>query len=57
VQVQRSSSTIRARLGEWVELAGIDEVSSREERGILSRTRRGADSSRRIWVRVDEVRP
>ena len=57
VQVQRASSTIRARLGEWVELAGIDEVSSREERGVLSRTRRGAGSSRRIWVKVDEVRP
>jgi type II secretory pathway component GspD/PulD (secretin) len=41
VQGQRASSTIRTRLGEWVELAGVDE-------GV---------SSRRIWVRVDEVRP
>lgn len=41
VQVQRASSTIRTRLGEWVELAGVDEGGSR----------------RRIWVRVDEVRP
>lgn len=41
VQVQRASSTLRARLGEWVELAGIDDASS----------------SRRIWVKVDEVRP
>ncbi|MDH5578557.1 MAG: hypothetical protein OEZ09_08860 [Betaproteobacteria bacterium] len=41
VQVQRASSTTRARLGEWVELAGVDEASS----------------SRRIWVKVDEVRP
>jgi Bacterial type II/III secretion system short domain len=41
VQVQRASSTVRARLGEWVELAGIDEASS----------------SRRIWVKVDEVGP
>lgn len=57
VQAQRVPSTIRARLGEWVELAGIDEVSSREERGILSRTQRGAGSSRRLWVKVDEVRP
>jgi hypothetical protein len=40
-QVQRASSTIRTRLGEWVELAGVDEGVSR----------------RRIWVRVDEVRP
>lgn len=41
VQVQRASSTLRARLGEWVELAGVDEGAS----------------SRRIWVKVDEVRP
>jgi type II secretory pathway component GspD/PulD (secretin) len=41
VQVQRASSTLRSRLGEWVELAGID----------------GGSSSRRIWVKVDEVRP
>lgn len=41
VQVQRASSTLRSRLGEWVELAGIDDGSS----------------SRRIWVKVDEVRP
>ena len=41
VQVERASSTIRARLGEWVELAGVDD----------------AGTSRRIWVRVDEVRP
>lgn len=41
VQAQRASSTLRARLGEWVELAGIDDASSR----------------RRIWVKVDEVRP
>jgi hypothetical protein len=41
VQVQRASSTMRTRLGEWAELAGIDDASS----------------SRRIWVKVDEVRP
>jgi hypothetical protein len=41
VQVQRASSVIRAQLGEWVELAGVD----------------GTGSSQRIWVRVDEVRP
>jgi type II secretory pathway component GspD/PulD (secretin) len=57
VQVQRASSTLRARLGEWVELAGIDERSTREERGILSRERYAASGGRRIWLKVDEVRP
>ncbi len=41
VQMQRAASTIRARLGEWVELAGVED----------------AGTSRRIWVKVDEVRP
>jgi type II secretory pathway component GspD/PulD (secretin) len=41
VEVQRAASTIRARLGEWVELAGVE----------------GSYAGRRIWVRVDEARP
>jgi len=57
VRVQRASSSVRARLGEWLELGGIDDRSVREERGILSRERNAAAGGRRIWVRVDEVRP
>lgn len=41
VGVQRAASTIRARLGEWVELAGAEGTHARQ----------------RIWVRVDEARP
>ena len=41
VQVQRASTTVSARLGEWVELGALEETAAR----------------RRIWVRVDEVRP
>jgi len=41
VQAQRASSSIRARLGEWVELAGVERTGSNQ----------------RIWVRVDEVAP
>jgi type II secretory pathway component GspD/PulD (secretin) len=32
-------------------------ISVREERGLASRSRRGGESSRRIWVKVEEVRP
>lgn len=55
VQTLGSATTVRARLGEWVELAGVDEASGREERGIVSRTRGSAGGSRRIWVKVEEV--
>jgi len=57
VRTLGSASTVRARLGEWVALAGIDEASMREDRGLASRSRRGGESSRRIWVKVEEVRP
>lgn len=39
-----AATTVRARLGEWVELAGIDVAGE-------------ASTGRRIWVRVDEVGP
>jgi hypothetical protein len=52
-----SATTVRARLGEWVALAGIDEASASEARGLASRSRRSGESSRRIWVKVEEVRP
>ena len=57
VQGQRSSSTVSARLGEWFELAGTSGVSARDDRGVLSDSRRRGSESRRIRVRVDEVRP
>lgn len=57
VRTLGSATTVRARLGEWVALAGIDETSVREERGLASRSRRGGESSGRIWVKVEEVRP
>lgn len=55
ISVQRAASTIRARLGEWVELAGIDEAARRADSGFAAGMRSSA--SRRIWVRVDEARP
>ncbi len=57
VQGQRSSSTVSARMGEWFELAGTSGISARDDSGLLSSSRQGGSESRRIWVRVDEVRP
>ena len=57
VQGQRISSTASAPLGEWFELAGTSGLSARDDRGVLSSTRQRGSESRRIWVRVDEVRP
>lgn len=57
VQGQSATTSVSARLGEWVELAGIVGASARDERGILSASRERSMQSRRMWVRVDEVRP
>jgi hypothetical protein len=57
VQVQRAHTTLSARLGEWVELAGIAQSATRDSRGIASGARSAAAADRRVWVRVDEVGP
>ena len=57
VQGQRVASSVSGRLGEWFELGGTSGVSVRDERGILSARDARASDSRRIWVKVDEVKP
>jgi hypothetical protein len=53
VDSTRAATTVRARLGEWVELAGIDTAQQSAAPG----ARRQDTGNRRIWVRVDEVLP
>lgn len=57
VQGLRGASTVSARLGEWIELAGVTESDAREERGLASSARRSGSAGQRIWVKVEEVRP
>ena len=52
---QLASSTVNARLGEWVELAGVNESSARDDRGIGSASGRRASESRRVWVKVEAL--
>lgn len=55
VSSQRIGTTASGRLGEWFELGGIDRSTTREERGVLSRSTASRQSSSRVWVRVDEL--
>jgi hypothetical protein len=57
VQGQRMASSVSGRLGEWFELGGTSGASVRDERGILSARDSRASDSRRIWVKVEEVKP
>lgn len=57
VQGQSAVTTASGRLGEWFELAGISGNRSASARGLAAGARERSTESRRIWVRVDEVRP
>jgi hypothetical protein len=52
---QRASTTVSARLGEWFEVGGAAEAAARGERGILSSGQSSSSSSRRIWLKVEEL--
>ena len=52
---QVASSTVNARLGEWVELAGVNEARTRDDRGIGSASSRSGTGSARVWVKVETL--
>lgn len=53
---QRAATSVAGRLGEWFELGAIGSDATREDRGIASASGARAAQSRRIWVKVEEVR-
>jgi type II secretory pathway component GspD/PulD (secretin) len=53
---QRAVTTLSARLGEWVEVAGIASEREREDRGVASASSRRAVESGRVWLKVEELR-
>lgn len=52
---QRASTTVSARLGEWFEVGGAADAAARSDRGILSSGQAASSSSRRIWLKVEEL--
>lgn len=56
IQGQRAATTVSGRLGEWIELGGVVSASTRADSGILSSSERTASESRRVWVKVEELR-
>ncbi len=53
---QRAVTTLSARLGEWVEVAGIASERAREDRSIGSASSRRGVEARRVWLKVEELR-
>lgn len=54
--IQRAATTISTRLGEWVELGGIDGSESRSTGGLLGSAGSQRSDSRRIQVKVEEIK-
>jgi hypothetical protein len=56
VRGERMSSSAAGRLGEWFELGGVASGGIRDDRGLASASRSASNDSRRIWVKVEEIR-
>ncbi len=55
IQTQEANTSIRADLGEWVEIGAIDESGSSSGNGLLSSNRQSMQNNLRILVKVDRV--
>jgi hypothetical protein len=53
----RMATTVSARLGEWFEVGSALASAARDDRGIASGSRSRSTESRRVWLKVEELRP
>jgi hypothetical protein len=56
VQSQRAATTASGRLGEWFELGALSASSANDQRGVGTSAQEQASASRRVWVKVEELR-
>jgi type II secretory pathway component GspD/PulD (secretin) len=54
--VQGMVTTVSGRMGEWIEIGGVDRDTSSQQSALLGRSSASARDSRRILIRVEEVR-
>ena len=52
---QRIATTVRTRLGEWVEIGAAATGAARADQGVLSSGRSSVEESRRVWLRVEAL--
>lgn len=57
INEQQAETTVRGRLGEWIDLGGISEVRDEQGSGIVYRTESHSLQTGNISVRVDAVTP
>lgn len=56
VNVQGVVTTVSGRLGEWIEIGGISGERSGEQSVLLGRSSTTARASRRVLIRIEEIR-
>ena len=56
VSVQSVVTTVSGRLGEWMEIGGIGQDASGQQSVLLGRASAASRDSRRVLIKVDEVR-
>jgi hypothetical protein len=57
VEGQRLATSVVGRLGEWFEISSVVSREARDERGFASSSDTRASGVRRVWVKVEELRP
>jgi hypothetical protein len=53
--IQRLTTTVSGRLGEWIDLGGSVEERAGEEAGTLRHSSRGGSTGRRVQLKVEEL--
>ncbi|MBI3919367.1 MAG: hypothetical protein HY322_20430 [Betaproteobacteria bacterium] len=56
VNVQRVTTTVSGRLGEWIELGGLGQERADQRSVLLGSTSRAASDTRRVLIKVEEAR-
>jgi type II secretory pathway component GspD/PulD (secretin) len=54
--VQGVVTTVSGRMGEWIEIGGVDRDASNQQSALLGRSSATVRDSRRILIKVEEVR-
>lgn len=54
IQTQRLTTQVSGPLGEWIQLGGVSETASTQQRGILSRQYSTQSDAREVWVKVEK---
>ena len=54
IDTQSTNTTIRIKLGEWVEIGSVDKHSQRSSRGLFSRSYSTANNTLRILIKVEK---